>query len=264
MMDARFLELKFDYTKIIKDLTVNPLLVSKSEKAKAIFEAFMMDKNGKPSSCHAGSRSLLVYPQKDYKGWGWHQFVKWSDLETLHATDGLVTIVCGVILLDDDDDPLDAPPSDMGSHLSRLLDCADGSDVSFVVKAHRAVLAARSPVIKAKLLGAMADAKMPSITMHDISAATFKAMLRFMYTDALPADDELGGSPLIKVFQDLLAMADRKLWENMATDNVGSTLACAETYNCPELKRKCIAFVAKDENLKKTVLTDRGGPAVGI
>jgi speckle-type POZ protein len=27
-------------------------------------------------------------------------------------------------------------------------------------------------------------------------------------------------------------------------------------YNCPELKRKCIAFVAKDENLKKIVLTD--------
>ena len=114
----------------------------------------------------------------------------------------------------------------------------------------------------------MADAKMPFITMHDISAATFKAMLRFMYTDALPADDELGDCPLIEVFQDLLAMADRyaldrlklicarKLWENMATDNVGSTLACAETYNCPELKRKCIAFVAKDENLKKIVLTD--------
>ena len=97
---------------------------------------------------------------------------------------------------------------------------------------------------------------MPSITMHDISAATFKAMLRFMYKDALPADDELGDCPLIEVFQDLLAMADRKLWENMATDNVGSTLACAEMYNCPELKRKCIAFVAKDENLKKIVLTD--------
>ena len=97
---------------------------------------------------------------------------------------------------------------------------------------------------------------MPFITMHDISAATFKAMLRFMYKDALPADDELGDCPLIEVFLDLLAMADRKLWENMATDNVGSTLACAEMYNCPELKRKCIAFVAKDENLKKIVLTD--------
>ena len=181
-------------------------------------------------------------------------------------------MVCGVIVARDDD-PVDVPPSDMGSHLGRLLDCADGSDVSFVVEgemfpAHRAVLAARSPVFRAQLLGAMADAKMPSITMHDISAATFKAMLRFMYTDALPADDELGDCPLIEVFQDLLAMADRyaldrlklicarKLWENMATDNVGSTLACAETYNCPELKRKCIAFVAKDENLKKIVLTD--------
>lgn len=91
-----------------------------------------------------------------------------------------------------------------------------------------------------------------------------------MYTDTLPADDELGASPLTEVFQDLLAMADRyaldrlklicarKLWENLSTENVyvGATLACAETYNCPELKKKCITFVAKDENLKKTVLTD--------
>ena len=52
-----------------------------------------------------------------------------------------------------------------------------------------------APVFRAQLLGAMADANMPSITMHDISAATFKAMLRFLYTDALPADDELGDCP---------------------------------------------------------------------
>uniref|UniRef100_K3YMJ1 BTB domain-containing protein n=1 Tax=Setaria italica TaxID=4555 RepID=K3YMJ1_SETIT len=252
-------------------LSIYLRLVSESENVKAIFEAFVMDKNGKPSSSsHPWRRGLLVYtPSKE---WGWHQFMKGTDIESIYVTDGSVTIVCGVIITHDDD-PLDVPPSDMGSHLGRLLNSNDGSDVSFIIKgetflAHRALLAARSPVFKAQLLGSMADAKMTSITMHDISAATFKAMLRFMYTDTLPADDELGASPLTEVFQDLLAMADRyaldrlklicarKLWENLSTENVGATLACAETYNCPELKRKCITFVAKDENLKKTVLTD--------
>jgi hypothetical protein len=31
---------------------------------------------------------------------------------------------------------------------------------------------------------------------------------------------------------------------------------CRETYNRPELKRKCIDFVVADENFKKVVLTD--------
>jgi speckle-type POZ protein len=61
------------------------------------------------------------------------------------------------------------------------------------------VLAARSPVFQAQLLGSMADAKMSSITIPDIASVTFKAMLRYMYTDALPADTELGASS-IEVF----------------------------------------------------------------
>ena len=136
------------------------------------------------------------------------------------------------------DNPLDdAPPSDIGSHLGVLLDSEDGSDVSFVVDGeefptHRAVLAARSPVFKAQLLGSMADAKMASITLHDIAPAMFKVMLRFMYTDDLLQDededdndndadsdedddddhddDELGlGGHATKKLQDLLAAADR-------------------------------------------------------
>nr|CAB3481476.1 unnamed protein product [Digitaria exilis] len=91
----------------------------------------------------------------------------------------------------------------MAKHLGTLLDTADGKDVSFSVggetfHAHRAVLAARSPVFKAELLGSMAEATMPSIALHDIAPATFKAMLRFMYTDALPRDDDeliIGDSP---------------------------------------------------------------------
>lgn len=204
--------------------------------------------------------------------------MKHSDLEPLYVTtDGRVKIMCGVIVVRDD--PLDVPPSDIGTHLGRLLDssAADGSsDVSFVVvgktfSAHRAVLAARSPVFKAQLYGSVADARMPCITLHDIAPSTFKALLRFMYTDDLTTlipwtgDD---GSASSEMVERLLVAADlyqldrlkllcaRRLWDDVSVDTVAATLACSETYSCLELKKKCVAFLADEKNFRSAVLTD--------
>ncbi|OQU79925.1 hypothetical protein SORBI_3007G046900 [Sorghum bicolor] len=190
---------------------------------------------------------------------------------TLSSSDALrVTILCGVIVIDS---TLPVPPQpDLASHLGHLLDSALGTDVSFVVggevfHAHRAVLAARSPVLKAELFGAMADAAMPSITLHDIEPAAFKVMLQFMYTDALPSDDELG-DPLTEMMMHLLVAADRfaldrlkvicelKLCENVSVQTVASVLVCAETYGCPKLKRECMDFFAVKRNFMKAVATD--------
>ena len=136
------------------------------------------------------TRSMCVRVYGAAENWGWHQFVLRRVLKSLYVTNGSFTIACRIKVLQKD--PLDVPPPDIGSHLGRLLECPDGggSDVTFVLDgeefpAHRAVLAARSPVFMAQLLGSMADAKMPSITLLDITAATFKALLRFIYTDDL-------------------------------------------------------------------------------
>uniref|UniRef100_A0A0A9FQR7 BTB domain-containing protein n=1 Tax=Arundo donax TaxID=35708 RepID=A0A0A9FQR7_ARUDO len=163
------------------------------------------------------------------------------------------------------------PPSDIRKHLGTLLDSTDGKDVSFIIDsetfhAHRAMLAARSPVFRAELLGSMAEATMSSITLHGIAPATFRVMLQFIYTDALPRDNKLGDSPS-EMMQHLLAAADRyaldglklmcarKLWEGVSVDTVASTLACAEMYNCLELKNRCIELFAIEKNFKKAVLT---------
>ncbi|KAG2585125.1 hypothetical protein PVAP13_6KG349300, partial [Panicum virgatum] len=201
------------------------------------------------------------------------QFVKRKDLDSLYLADGWATIPCGVIVTGRgrDNDPLVAPPPDIGTHLGLLLDCADGSDVSFVVDgarfpAHRAVLAARSPVFKAQLLGPTAKARASSVTVPDMAPATFRAMLRFVYTNACPEDGELGGSPS-EVYPRLLAAADRyaldrlklvcagKLWGNVSANTVAATLACAKACSCPELKTKCVGFLV-DENFRDAVLTD--------
>jgi speckle-type POZ protein len=70
-------------------------------------------------------------------------------------------------------------------------------------------------------------------------------MLRFMYTDACPADDEIGDSLGPRGWHVLafLAAADRfaldclkilcagKLWDNISVHTVAATSICAGTFN---------------------------------
>lgn len=249
---------------------------SANVRVRAIFEAFLLSRDGAPSATHAKRCVHVFQPETP---WGWARFVKRSDVEALFvATNGLITFMCGVIIVAAFDDvPVPVPvlpPSDIALHLGHLLDRTVGADVTFLVggeafPAHRAVLAARSPVFEAQLLGAMADARVPSITVQDMEPAAFRAMLQYMYTDSLPADAELGDSDsLVAMMQHLVAAADRyaldrlkimcslKLTENVSADTVGSILVCAETYGCPELKKRCLDFFAVENNFKKAAFTD--------
>ncbi|TVU05014.1 hypothetical protein EJB05_48161, partial [Eragrostis curvula] len=210
---------------------------------RAIFQAFLTSvADGDDDAAPSPWCSSHVYRSGD--SWGRCHFARRHDL----ALGGIVTLVCGVVVVGDSAAAIEVPPSDVGSHLGRLLDSAAAtSDVSFVVggetfPAHRAVLAARSPVLNAALFGATADATTPSITLqpaghraghHLLAAADRFAMDR------------------------LKLMCARKLRDNITVDTFASTLACAETYNCPELKRKCIGFFAMDKNFKKIAFTDR-------
>ncbi|KQJ99130.1 BTB/POZ and MATH domain-containing protein 1 [Brachypodium distachyon] len=238
-----------------------------SRSMRAILEVYLMDRNGIPSRTET-ERTLKTFRAKG-GSIGCSSFIKGTTVEKDYLLEGHITFVCAIIIIRDGCIPV--PPSDIGVHLGSLLDHTDGTDVAFIVDgetfhAHRAVLAARSPVFRAELFGSMAEATMSSIERHDIMPATFKAMLHFIYTDALPGDDELGCSP-VEVLQDLLAAADRyaldrlklicaqKLLEHLSVDTVATTLACAETYNCPELKNKCFDFFAVEKNFKKAVFT---------
>ncbi|CAM0957749.1 unnamed protein product [Alopecurus aequalis] len=224
--------------------------LSKSRSVKAIFEAFLMDRDGKPFTLDRIFETFEIVGDEDFER---------------H-----LTFLCSIMVIDDS--PIPVPPSDIGAHLGHLLDHTDGTDVSFNIDdktfpAHRAVLAARSPVFRAELFGSMDESTMSSITLHDITPATFKVMLRFMYTDEFPSQDEFEDSS-VEMFQNLLAAANRyaldrlkficaqKLWDEVSIDTVATILACAETYNCHELKNKCIDFFVLEENFKQAVFTD--------
>ena len=242
---------------------------SRNTWVKAIFTTSIKNKDGKAFKFE----SSWSFPSERYFDiLQLFQFGSHTDMVNNYVEDGHIKFVCTIVVLQSNS-VIPVPLSNIGKHMGTLLDSMDGMDVSFVIggetfHAHRFVLAARSPVFKAELFGSMVEATtMTPITLHEIAPATFKLMLQFMYTDALPGDEELGNTP-IKTLWDLLAAADRyaldrlkllcaqKLWEDVSVDTVASTLACAKMYNCPELKDMCIDFFAEANNFKAAVLTD--------
>ncbi|CAN6359428.1 unnamed protein product [Urochloa humidicola] len=112
------------------------------------------------------------------------------------------------------------PPPDLQDHLGALLRTPQvGADVTFAVqgeafRAHRAVLAARSPVFKAELSVSPAAAKedageMMMMAIDGMTPLVFETLLHFIYTDALPDTGELGREEYQELVRNLLAAADR-------------------------------------------------------
>ena len=69
---------------------------SKSRNVKAIIDAFLLGRDGAPSSSH-GQRCVHVYPPEGLRSWGYGypQFVNRSVLESDYVKDGYVRHIHG-------------------------------------------------------------------------------------------------------------------------------------------------------------------------
>ncbi|XP_038723495.1 BTB/POZ and MATH domain-containing protein 2-like isoform X1 [Tripterygium wilfordii] len=263
-------------------------LASDGTDVRALFELTLVDQSGKNRHkvhSHFG-RALESGPYSlKYRGsmWGFKRFFKRSMLETSdYLKDDCLLIRCRVgVVRSQTEGPktysITVPPSDIGQHFGQLLESGKGADVIFEVNgenfpAHKLVLAARSPVFKAQLFGPMKDINTECIDIEDMEAPVFKALLHFIYWDALPDMEELVGhnskGACTLIAQHLLAAADRyalerlrliceaKLCEDVAINTVATTLALAEQHQCYQLKAVCLKYIATPENLKAVMQTD--------
>ncbi|KAG9457435.1 hypothetical protein H6P81_001943 [Aristolochia fimbriata] len=263
-------------------------LASEGTDVRALFELKLLDQSGKERhKVHSHFGRMLEsgpYTLK-YRGsmWGYKRFFKRTSLETSDfLKDDCLVIQCIVgVVQSHTEGPktysIAVPPSDMGEQFGTLLESGKGSDVNFEVDGeiftgHKLVLAARSPVFRAQFFGPMKERDTECIKVEDIEAPVFKALLHFMYWDALPDMQELTGvnakwaSTLMA--QHLLAAADRyglerlkllcevQLCEEVAINTVATTLALAEQHHCLQLKAVCLKFIALPENLRAVMQTD--------
>ncbi|KAI5670607.1 hypothetical protein M9H77_10971 [Catharanthus roseus] len=251
-------------------------LASEGTDVRALFELTLLDQSGKGKhKVHSHfDRALESGPYTlKYRGsmWGYKRFFRRTSLETsdylkddclsMHCTVGVVrTRVEGPKQYS-----ISVPPSDMGKNLKYLMDSETGCDITFHVgdetfKAHKLILAARSPVFRAQFFGLIGDPKTDTVELADIEPSIFKVMLQFIYSDHIPNLHEVTGSTSMCtstiMLQHLLAAADRygldrlkqlceaRLCEEVNVDTVATTLSLAEQHHCSQLKAICLKFAA--------------------
>ncbi|KAI3961591.1 hypothetical protein MKW92_032785 [Papaver armeniacum] len=204
--------------------------------------------------------------------------MKRSELESSsYLKDDCLSITCTVSILqtrDEEGKPkhqvIHVPPSDVTQNLKDLLKSEVGCDVTFHVgnqffRAHKMILAARSPVFRAQFFGSFGNPDIETVTIQEPS-------LLFRTRMNLPEPRELSISnshcTSTTIMHHLLAAADRydlgrlkltceaKLCKEITASTVATTLALAERYQCLQLKTGCLQFAAKPENLEEVMKSD--------
>ncbi|KAJ3686360.1 hypothetical protein LUZ61_015524 [Rhynchospora tenuis] len=217
-----------------------------------IFEISFLDDEGKPAvtASQGGHDHILplVIPK--------------MFLEKEALVDGCFFIDCKVS---------DTVPERPGQQLSlsqqlgKLLEDRETTDMSLGVNgeifyAHRSILGARSPVLKAQL-----KSKLLLIRIEDMETEVFKYLLQYIYTDTIDGNPEV---PSASLAQQLLVAADRygieglrikceeKLSKDVSLDSVLTCFALAEKHNCSKLREACFKFATKPANLGNLIFTE--------
>ncbi|KAL6622416.1 hypothetical protein ACP70R_032295 [Stipagrostis hirtigluma subsp. patula] len=261
------------------------------------FRFSLLDQAGEPVPEYSRSKEVRFFSGES-RCWGINDFIRWKDLEASGCLkDDRFSVRCDITVIKDwveesaageDDDSHAAaappaprvvvPPPDLHEHLSNLLRKKHGADVLIDVGgeeasdvAHGWLLAARSPVFEAELLAA-AKGKVPGggvrrrMEVHGVEPRVFRAMLHFVYTDALPAMEEeedavamaqglLAAAHRYKL-ERLKAMCEEMLCERIDVSTVAGTLAAAQQHGCRALKEACVEFMARPGNLKAAMETE--------
>ncbi|KAJ3680526.1 hypothetical protein LUZ60_016804 [Juncus effusus] len=244
------------------------------DEVKVRFIFTMLDQSEIPPPLNQTS-SMYTFGSKN-KCLGYKKFIERKTFEkSKYLHNDSFTIMCTVTIINVSHlqskkiEPVKVPPPNLGQQLIELFETTKGADVIFEVggryfRAHKYLLAARSPVFSAQFFGPMNENGAKRIKVDDIEPEVFRLLMYFIYSDSVPEIEE--GDPII--YQHLLVAADRyeverlklicenKLAKNIAIKNIATTLTLAEQHNCSELKASCIRFVSSYEILSKVMDTD--------
>ncbi|XP_050545491.1 protein roadkill isoform X3 [Daktulosphaira vitifoliae] len=139
-------------------------------------------------------------------------------------------------------------PDDLGN----LFEVQKFSDVTLSVsgrefQAHKAILAARSPVFAAMFEHEMEERKQNRVAITDVDHEVLREMLRFIYTGRAAnlermADDLLAAADKYAL-ERLKVMCEEALCNNLSVDNAADILILADLHSADQLKVQTIEFI---------------------
>lgn len=165
-------------------------------------------------------------------------------------------------------------PEKLNEELGELLSSGAFSDVSFrvgdkVLKAHKVIIAARSPFFRALLTGGLVETRQNVIDFEDAQPEEFEALLRYLYSrtiDYANISDYI--VPLFTLATRCEARGLKHTLEsliafNLDSSNVASLLVLADQLTALSLKQAAIEFIKKspsevtyEDDAQKTLVSD--------
>ena len=200
---------------------------------------------------------------KGRDGWGYSNIPQ-EELSTANNLVVICTLEYEVEKLETFKSPFNSTsaPADITRHLAEFYSSSNIGDVTLVVKnkefqAHKAILAARSPVFAAMFQHNMKEAALNRVYIAEMEPDILQAVLRFIYTDQV--DLTAGNATALLVaanryFLDLLKWkCEQFLAQDLSIKNCCERLMLADAHDATNLKKVAGNIIRKSSaELKKT------------
>ncbi|XP_075835309.1 speckle-type POZ protein-like [Microtus pennsylvanicus] len=154
---------------------------------------------------------------------------------------------------DDSTEPrIQVPKGLLGDDLGKLWKNSSFTDCCLVVagqefRAHKAILAARSPVFRAMFEHDTEESRKNRIEIHDLKPEVFKAMMDFIYTGKEPVLHSMADAVLAAAdkygLERLKVMCERALCKDLSVENAAHTLFLADRHSTGQLKTQVLNFI---------------------
>lgn len=205
------------------------------------------------------------------KDWGFKKFIRRDFL--LDEANGLLpddklTLFCEVSVVQDsvnisgqsNMNMLKVPECQLSDDLGNLWECSRFTDCSLYVggqefKAHKSILAARSPVFNAMFEHEMEESKKNRVDISDVDPDVFKEMMGFIYTGKAPNLEKMADNLLAAAdkyaLERLKVMCEEALCNSLSVENVADTLILADLHSAEQLKAQAIDFINRCSVLRQ-------------
>ncbi|MEJ1289071.1 putative gene 10696 [Cricetulus griseus] len=192
--------------------------------------------------------------------WGFKRFILRDFLlsqEPWLRPDGKLTLLCKLSVVEDSSSEgtrarIQVPRCKMADELGELWENSLFTDCCVVVagqefQAHKAILAARSPVFRAMFEHDMKERRTNRVEIRDLEPQVFKAMMGFIYTGKAPDLHSMADAVLAATdkygLERLKIMCEDALCRDLSVENAAHTLSLADLHSAGQLKTHALDFI---------------------
>ncbi|XP_036282233.1 speckle-type POZ protein-like [Pipistrellus kuhlii] len=227
----------------------------------AKFKFFLLNDKGEVAKEIKSQRAYMFAGDNN---WGFKKFIPRDILLDVEDTsllpDNKLTVFCEVSMVQDSltisgqnhRKMVKVPENQLANELGGLWENSWFTDCCFCVagqefQAHKAILAAHSPVFRAMFGHAMQESKTNRVEIIDMEAGVFKEMMYFIYTGKAPNLDKMADGLLAAAdkyaLEHLKVMCEEALSSQLSVENAAEMLTLADFHSADQLKTQAVDFI---------------------